>query len=421
MSDIKKMNGQERFIAALKCEEVDQLPCHWHGPEPAGLYQKELNVFMDLDDNPEIEKCFELSTIGDLTMKNWYSRGTSTDIGRGAGSPYSFPNVYYNIDKKWFYTKEEAKILPESKKNFHITAYGEIRQYGYQMGAPGERPATYWWQHGHFFEGDEGLEKFEAFYDEFGRPWENVADLESISIKNCRNELKKYKEYGQPHAISGHAPFHFEGIWGGFGARTFSKLSRKYPEKFMDICKKWEKVTLETEKMSLEAGHEIISTGDDLGQKDRTLISPKIYGKFFFPTLKARCDLAHKYGAVIWMHSCGFIEELLDYFLEAGLNGIQSLEVPAGNDLARIRAKVRDKMCLIGGIDSSRVMTFGTPEECDAHVKQKIIDATTLDGESMNTGYIPGPAHDLLDTPMKNVQAVIKAIGKYCKCPINLK
>jgi uroporphyrinogen-III decarboxylase len=120
------------------------------------------------------------------------------------------------------------------------------------------------------------------------------------------------------------------------------------------------------------------------------------------------------------MHSCGYIEELLDYFLDAGLDGIQSLEVPAGNDLARIRTKVRDEMCLIGGIDSSRVMTYGTPKECDVHVRQKIIDGVTLDGESMNTGYIPGPAHDLLDTPLANVLAVVNAIGKYGRCSINL-
>jgi hypothetical protein len=61
--------------------------------------------------------------------------------------------------------------------------------------------------------------------------------------------------------------------------------------------------------------------------------------------------------------SCGFIEELLDYWLDARLDCVQSLEVAAGNDLARIRGKVRDKMALIGGLDSSRIITFGTPAE----------------------------------------------------------
>jgi hypothetical protein len=418
---MKEMNGYERFYAVLGCEEVDKLPSHWHGPEPAGKYVKEFNRYMDSEEaEPVLDELFEINpALGDITLLNWYSRGTSSDRGMGVGS-YPFPTVYYNKEKDWFYTQEEAKSLPESKKKYRINAYGNIREYGYELGAPGERDSTYWWEIGYFFNGDESLERWEAFYDEFGRPWEFDFSSLAKSIENCKKNIELYKTTDMPHAISGHAPMHFEGIFEGMGSRTFSLLSRKYPGRLMNICKKWEKAILEVEKLSLEAGHCIISTGDDLGQKDRTLISPKMYGKFFFPTLKARCDLAHKYGARIWMHSCGFIEELLDYFLEAGLDGIQSLEVPAGNDLARIRAKVRDKMCLIGGIDTSRILTFGTPEECIEHTKQQIKNATYLDGECINTGYVPGGAHDLLDTPLANIDACIRTIAKYCECPINL-
>jgi uroporphyrinogen-III decarboxylase len=212
---------------------------------------------------------------------------------------------------------------------------------------------------------------------------------------------------------------HFEAIWGGLGPTTIAMLARKKPGKLHEICKNFEKVSLTVEKYHLEAGLKIIATGDDLGQKDRTLISPKVYDEFFLPALKSRCDLAHKYGAVVWMHSCGFMEELLDSFLKAGLDALQSLEVPAGNDLARIRAKVRDKMCLIGGIDSSRVMSFGTPEDCINHTKEQIKKATTLDGTTMNGGYIPGPAHDLIDIPMANMQAVIASIAKFGKYPLS--
>ena len=42
---MKEMNGEERFIAALRCEEVDRMPSHWLGIEPAGLFRKELNAF----------------------------------------------------------------------------------------------------------------------------------------------------------------------------------------------------------------------------------------------------------------------------------------------------------------------------------------------------------------------------------------
>ena len=122
------MNGHKRFLAALRCEEVDKLPTHWHGPEPAGLYIKEFKEFIDQEDTPELEECFEITPLGDITILNWYSRGTSSNKKIGTAS-YDFPVVYYNPDKDWFYTQKEAKKLPASKKNFRITAYGEIRQY----------------------------------------------------------------------------------------------------------------------------------------------------------------------------------------------------------------------------------------------------------------------------------------------------
>ena len=37
---------------------------------------------------------------------------------------------------------------------------------------------------------------------------------------------------------------------------------------------------------ALEAGFKIIDTGDDLGQKGRGLISPKMYEEFFYPSFK---------------------------------------------------------------------------------------------------------------------------------------
>lgn len=237
--------------------------------------------------------------------------------------------------------------------------------------------------------------------------------------KQVSRLIEEAEKIGFPHALEGNASGHFEPIWGGFGPLTIGKLMRQRPGYFKDLLAKFGIISSETAKSSAEAGYKIIKTGDDLGQKDRSLISPKNYREFFFPHLKSRCDAAHKHDAVVYMHSCGFMETLIPHFLDAGLDGLQSLEVPAGNDLARIRSIVRNKMCLVGGIDSSRVMTFGTPSECEAHVKEQMRNATFLDGEPMKGGYIPGPAHNLIDTPMENVRAVIKAIAKYGKYPLN--
>ena len=394
------MNGQERFIKCLKCEEVDHLPSFWMGYDTTGLFAKEFHQFLDQEDNPEIDACFEVTKLGDMTLHNWFAKGTSTIISvGGTGRPY--PIIYYNRKEDRFYTKEEAKHLPDRKKNYKISAYGQIRHIAEKIGG---------WYYGPYFTGDEPLERMNELYAEFGAPWEidPVDNTRSIS----RN-IEIASEIDFPHAIKGSAPNVFEGMYGGFGPISFARLMRKKPGNFKDIIKKYTKCSLDIEKISLDAGHEIIQTGDDLGQKDRALISPKDYDEFFKPTLKARCDLAHKHSAAVYMHSCGFLEELIPSFMDAGLDGLQSLEVPAGNDLNRIRNVVKDKMCLIGGIDTSRILSFGTPGECTHHVKSQIDAATNFDGEKLNGGYIPGPSHKLLDVPLENVKAVIDAIQKF--------
>lgn len=417
---MKEMNGEERFISALKCEEVDRLPSCWFSIEKAGLFYKEFKEYKKKHLFKYLKESRRKFALGLVMSRNWLSRGTSGYLPVPAWNPKSeFPTAYYNPEADYFYTKKEAKTLPRSKKRYTITFRGSVMSLGHQLGEKGDRLHKYWWYHKPFFSGPDALEKFDAFYTEFGAPWGQEFNPKSNSIKIAKAALSYVKRKGNPYALTGNVTNHFEAIFGGFGPSTIAKLARKKPETLRDICKKFEKVCILMEKAALEAGFKIIDTGDDLGQKGRGLISPKMYEEFFYPALKSRCDLAHKHGALIWMHSCGFIEEYLDLLMKAGLDGLQSLEVPAGNDLARIRAKVRDKMCLIGGIDSSRIMTFGTPDEVEAHVKAQIIAATTLDGETMNGGYITGPSHDLLDTPLANVERTVHAIAKYGKYPLN--
>ena len=47
------MNGQERFIRALRCEQIDRMPSFWMSITPKSRYEREWNEFINQDDNPE--------------------------------------------------------------------------------------------------------------------------------------------------------------------------------------------------------------------------------------------------------------------------------------------------------------------------------------------------------------------------------
>ncbi len=163
--------------------------------------------------------------------------------------------------------------------------------------------------------------------------------------------------------------------------------------------------------MQLETGLvSVVSFPDDLGQKDRTLLSVKDYDRFIKPVLKQYADLCHKHGAKLMMHSCGFIEPLIPSFIDAGLDALQALEATANINHARVRQAVKDELVLVGGMDSSLVLTFGTPDDVINEVKKKYRDMVWSPGD---TCYIAGPTHDILDCPVRNVEVFRDAMRKF--------
>ena len=114
----------------------------------------------------------------------------------------------------------------------------------------------------------------------------------------------------------------------------------------------------------------------------------------------------------IVQHSCGYIDKNLPYMADAGLNCIQALEPAAGVGLAYLKQTLGDKISFMGGIDSSRILNFGTPEEIVQEVKRCVKAA------GHNGGYFVGPSHNVLTTPMENLRVLRDAIEKYRQYPL---
>ena len=213
------MNGQERFIAALRCEEIDRIPIYWMDIHPQGSFRREFDAFLAQDDNTKVEACAQITPIGDLTLLNWFSRGTTSGLDIGAGSvPY--PIVYYNPNEDRFYSKKEAESLPPEKKRFRINYYGAIREYSLD----GQKL----WYAGPYFHGPDALERMDSMYNEFGAPWDRPL---TNSAEHAKKGIAQAEALGFPHAVFGNAPNHFESMWGGLGPQTMAHLMRRSPDR----------------------------------------------------------------------------------------------------------------------------------------------------------------------------------------------
>lgn len=153
----------------------------------------------------------------------------------------------------------------------------------------------------------------------------------------------------------------------------------------------------------LEAGAEYFYITDDLGQKGRPMISPRMYRSFFLPHVKKFCDLVHRGGGKVMMHSDGGVMELVPSFLEAGIDALHPWESAAGMDIFEGKRRWGDKLVLVGNVPIE-LLSHGTPGEVEAYV-QRLMEEVSVGG-----GHVLSSSHSLVPTcKFENYKAMLRA------------
>ncbi len=97
---------------------------------------------------------------------------------------------------------------------------------------------------------------------------------------------------------------------------------------------------------------------EDLGYKNRLFCSPEMLAEMIFPYYAEIVEFLHGYDLPVVLHTCGYVEPALDLIVEAGFDGLNPMEVKAGNDTLKFAEKYGDKLAFFGGLDE-RVLETG--------------------------------------------------------------
>ncbi|GAH36492.1 unnamed protein product [marine sediment metagenome] len=114
------------------------------------------------------------------------------------------------------------------------------------------------------------------------------------------------------------------------------------------------------------------------------------------------------------LHTDGHITPLLDFVVDCGFDGLHSLEPTAGVDLALVKKKVGDKLCLLGNIDIAHDLTYGTKDDLFAAVKHAIKTA------GPGGGFIVSAANMHPTVKVDNLRWMVEATKEFGNYPINL-
>ena len=186
--------------------------------------------------------------------------------------------------------------------------------------------------------------------------------------------------------------------------------SPRLAKRFMEVTTKY---NIEIGKLLIDQGVDMICMGGDLAGKDGPLMSLNQFREVFAPAIREPTEAFHKRGVPVIKHSDGNLNPIMDDLIATGVDAVHSLEPLAGMNIAEIKAKYGDRVCLLGNIDCSHTLTLKPLRQVEREVKECINAASPGGGHILSSSNCFHAA-----VKLENVLAMIRAGRKYGKYPI---
>jgi uroporphyrinogen decarboxylase len=161
---------------------------------------------------------------------------------------------------------------------------------------------------------------------------------------------------------------------------------------------------------------DMIKIGDDLGMQESLLMSPRMYRRLVKPVHADYIAFIKQHTrARVFFHTDGDVFDLLDDFVEIGVDVLNPVQTAAGrmSNLAELKKRYGNNLVFCGGIDTQRILPFGSPAEVREEVR-RVIHMLGPGG-----GYMLGAVHTIMDeVPPENILAMVDAVEEFGTYPV---
>ena len=275
----------------------------------------------------------------------------------------------------------------------------------------------------------EGPE-LEEYRDEWGSLWVRlkgytVGEVKEPAIPTWDDfrafrlpPVPSFDELEQRIAADGHRHYTF-----GAGANIFERLQflRGSENLFVDLAQDRPELHeladmvvdyfVAAIKRSLKLGVDACYLGDDWGAQDALLIRPRLWRSFFKPRYRKMFEAVKDAGAHVWFHSDGWTLDILEDFIEIGVDVINPQHHIMGNE--RVSKILAGRVCLRTDLDRQHIIPHGSREEIEQHVRDIIRLFGDFDGGLVLHGEVGQ------DVPFENIKCMYDAFARYGRYPLD--
>ena len=151
--------------------------------------------------------------------------------------------------------------------------------------------------------------------------------------------------------------------------------------------------------------------GTDFGTQSSTFCSVKTFRDLWFPYYRKVNDWIHAHTQwKTFKHSCGSVDRFIPSFIEAGFDILNPVQCSAANmEAGHLKTDYGERIAFWGGgVDTQKVLPFGTPEE----VRKQVIERCGV--FSRGGGFVFNTIHNVqARTPVENIVAMIDAVHEF--------
>ena len=241
--------------------------------------------------------------------------------------------------------------------------------------------------------------------------WNYFSDEYFRALENKAKQLYEETEYAIMGGFGGNIIEEYQVLRGYSNAMLDLVADQNFAEALIGKLTEVHLSNLEKYLQAVSKYIQVIQMGDDLGMQSGPQISLELYQAYIKPAHKKIYQYVKQNSDLfLFLHSCGSIYDFIPDLIDAGVDILNPVQFSAANmDSENLKEKFGDKITFWGGgVDTQKILPFGTPEEVSEQVEKQIKIL------SPGGGFVFAAVHNIqANAPIENIIKLFETVIKF--------